>query len=140
MCIGCVHMCVKGVCLSAQLDSSHYPNWTEMVSQLASKGIKTLTYINPLLSDVTQRQTPYQHNYYREALDNGYAVRRENGSVWSGYSDSILVDLSNPNAYQWMVNMIVKVQHPFLCSMTLCLFACMFCVSLHILYPLKICF
>ena len=92
-----------------QVDSAHYPNWTGLISQLNSKGIRTLTYINPLFSNVSQRGTPYQHNYFEEALENGYVVKRQDGSVWTGYSNSTLVDLSNPEAYQWMVNIIVKV-------------------------------
>ena len=92
-----------------QVDSTHYPNWTGLISQLNSKGIRTLTYINPLFSNVSQRGTPYQHNYFEEALENGYVVKRQDGSVWTGYSNSTLVDLSNPEAYQWMVNIIVKV-------------------------------
>lgn len=63
-----------------------------------------------MLSDVSQRGTPYTHNYYKEALDNGYAIRAGDGSVWTGYSDSTMVDLSNPQAYKWMVDIIVKVR------------------------------
>ncbi|CAI8036967.1 Sulfoquinovosidase [Geodia barretti] len=91
-----------------EVDESHYQNWTGLISELASRGIKVLTYINPLLSNVSQRETPYRHNYYREALEEGFAVRNGDGTVWTGYSDSLLVDLSNPSAYQWMKNMIVN--------------------------------
>ena len=92
-----------------QVDSNHYPNWTQLISHLNSTGVKVLTYINPLVSNVSERGTPYNHNYYKEALDNGYAVWNRDGSVWTGYSNSILTDLSNPSAYQWMKNIIVKV-------------------------------
>ena len=80
-----------------------------MISTLNSRDIKTLTYINCMLSDVSERGTPYQHNYYAEALQKGYLVRSADGSVWRGYSNSTMVDLSNTEAYQWMVNIIVKV-------------------------------
>ena len=33
-----------------------------------------------------------------------------NGKVWSGYSNSTLVDLTNPQAYNWLKNMIIKVR------------------------------
>ena len=82
-----------------------------MISQLNSQGIKTLTYINPLLSNVSQRGTPYQHNYYEEAIDKGYAVKTQDGSVWTGYSNSIQIDLSNPAAYNWTLNMIIDVSN-----------------------------
>lgn len=92
-----------------QVDSTHYPNWTLLVSQLQSKGIKVLTYINCMLSDVSHRGTPYKHNYFKEAIQEGYFVRNADGSMWTGYSNSSMVDLTNPKAYQWMVDIIVNV-------------------------------
>ena len=80
-----------------------------MITTLGSKGIKTLTYINSMLSNASLRGTPYQRNYYAEAVQNGYLVRNTDGSIWSGYSNSSMVDLSNTEAYHWMVNIIVKV-------------------------------
>ena len=94
----------------SQVDSAHYPNWTDLISELASKNIKTLTYINPLFGNVSLRGTPYRHNYYEEGLENGYFVHQStDGSVWRGYSNSTLADLTNPMAYEWMVDMIVQV-------------------------------
>ena len=95
-----------------KVDETHYKNWTGLISELGSRGIKVLTYINPLVSNVSQRGTPYRHNYYQEALEEGFAVRNGDGTVWTGYSDSLLIDLSNPLAYQWMKNMIVNVRSP----------------------------
>lgn len=100
--------------LVTQVDSTHYPNWTTMITTLGSRGIRTLTYINSMLSDVSLRGTPYHHNYYAEAVQNGYLVRNADGSIWSGYSNSSMVDLSNAEAYQWMVNIIVKVNFSWL--------------------------
>ena len=91
------------------MDDSHYPNWRQLIANLSSAGVKVLTYINPLISNVSDRGTPYKHNYYQEALDNNYAVRNGDGSVWTGYSNSLLVDLSNPAAYNWMKDIIVNV-------------------------------
>ena len=92
-----------------QVDSSHYTNWTNLIANLSSTGIKTLTYINPLFSNVSLRGTPFKHNYYEEGLANDYFIRNHDGSVWLGYSNSTQADLSNPAAYQWMVDMIVQV-------------------------------
>ena len=96
-----------------QVDSNHYSNWTNLISELASKDIKTLTYINPLFGNVSLRGTPYQHNYYDEGLEKDYFVRQSDGSVWWGYSNSTLADLTNPQAYDWMVEMIVQVLYTF---------------------------
>ena len=93
------------------MDSTHYPNWTNLISELASKDIKTLTYINPLFGNVSLRGTPYHHNYYEEGLKGDYFVRQSaDGSVWKGYSNSTLADLTNPLTYEWMVDMIVQVR------------------------------
>lgn len=44
-------------------------------------------------------------------MAKGYFVRHgEGGEVWSGYSNSSLLDISNPQAYQWTLNMIVEVR------------------------------
>jgi alpha-glucosidase (family GH31 glycosyl hydrolase) len=88
-----------------EVDSTHYPNWTNLVSSLHSSNIRTLTYVNPLLSNVSERGTPYHRNMYAEALMNDYAVK-ESGKVWTGYGDSILVDLTNPTAIAWFKDII----------------------------------
>lgn len=44
-----------GLLLLLQVDDSHHPGWTQMISSLRSKGIKTLTYINPLFGNISQR-------------------------------------------------------------------------------------
>lgn len=73
-------------------------------------GIRVTAYINPLLANVTNRGTPFQHNYFDEGISNSYFVKESNGKVWSGYSNSTLVDLTNPQAYNWLKNMIIKVR------------------------------
>lgn len=57
------------------MDSTHYPNWTDLIANLLGKGIKTLTYINCMLSDISQRGTPYHHNYFKEGAEKGYLVK-----------------------------------------------------------------
>ena len=78
------------------------------MASLQSLGIRTLTYVNCMLSDVSQRGTPYQHNYFKEALEKKYVVRNSDGSVWTGYNGT-MVDISNPAAYNWLKDIIVKV-------------------------------
>lgn len=68
-----------------------------------------LTYINALLSDVSERGTPFHHNYWQEAIDNNYFVRDGSGDVWVGYTNGSMVDLSNPNAYAWYKEIIIQV-------------------------------
>ncbi len=76
---------------------------------LDSQGIRIMTYINPLFNNVTQRGTPFNHNYYEEGLENNYFIKHgPNNQVWSGYSNSHIVDLTNPMAYDWISEMIIQ--------------------------------
>ena len=96
------------ICL--QVDSTHYPNWMDLISHLQAENITVLTYINALLSDVSERGTPFQHNYWQEAIDNDYFVRNGSGDVWVSYTKASLVDLSNPSAYKWYKEIIIQVK------------------------------
>ena len=91
------------------MDSTHYPKWSELISELFSKGIRTLTYINPLFSNVTERGTPYTHNYLEEGLKNGYFIKKEDGTVWRGYGDSCMANLTQVEAVGWMALIIMEV-------------------------------
>lgn len=91
------------------MDRNHYPGWEGLIQTLYSQGIRVTTYINPLFNDVRKCGTPYRHNYYEEGLKNGYFIKTANGEVWSGYSQSSLVDLTNPQAYDWIKNIIIEV-------------------------------
>lgn len=57
----------------------------------------------------THTGTPFQHNYYEEGLEKGFFVKTSNGEVWSGYSNSSLLDITNPLAYEWMLDIITEV-------------------------------
>lgn len=91
-----------------EVDSTHYPDWMDFISHLQAENITVLTYINALLSDVSERGTPFQHNYWQEAINNDYFVRNGSGDVWVGYTKASLVDLSNPSAYKWYKEIIIQ--------------------------------
>ena len=102
-------------CICLQVDSTHYPNWKGLIEHLHAENITVLTYINALLSDVSERGTPFQHNYWQEAMDNDYFVKDVSGDVWVGYTKASLVDLSNPSAYSWYKEIIIQVTSLFIC-------------------------
>lgn len=81
-----------------------------------------LTYINALLTDVSERGTPYHHNYWQEAISKDYFVKDGSGDVWVGYTKGSLVDLSNPNAYNWYKEIIIEVNllPTMLCANSVC--------------------
>ena len=68
-----------------------------------------MTYINPLLTDITKKGTFYQHNYYEEGISNNYFIKESSGNTWKGYSNSSIVDLTNSQAYNWIKRMIIEV-------------------------------
>lgn len=94
-----------------QVDKVHYPLWQELIQDLRSKGIRTLTYINPLFSNVTKRGTPYTHNYLEEGLENGYFIELEDGSVWTGYGNSCMADLAQERVAKWLIDIITTVHY-----------------------------
>ena len=51
-------------------------------------------------------KTDAKVNYFNEAYSNGFFVRLENGSLWSGYNGASLIDLTNKNAVDFYVKII----------------------------------
>eukprot|EP00117_Sycon_ciliatum_P022861 scpid22808/ scgid3863/ Alpha-glucosidase yihQ len=89
-----------------EVDTVHYPNFSQFVKDMKSVGIDVLIYFNPMITNITERGTPYVHNYYEEGLEKGYFVRDREDKVWLGYNKAALVDLTNPDAASWMGNII----------------------------------
>ena len=83
-----------------ELDEERYPDWEQLQSELAAKDIKVLTYINPFVTDVSDKPT-YERRLFQEAVDQGFLVRDEAGDPYlianSDFSAG-LVDLTNPAA------------------------------------------
>lgn len=91
-----------------EVDRVAYPDWEEMVAELAAQGIRVMAYVNPHLSDVTHK-AGHRRNLFREARDRGFLVRRCDG--FDARLDSFgllagMVDLSNPEAYAWMKEVV----------------------------------
>lgn len=92
-----------------QLDRDRYPGWETLVSDLAEQGIRTTTYVNPFLTDVTDKPGSPIRNLWAEARDAGYLVKTTSGASYlldqGGFSAS-LVDLTDPQAQQWFAQVI----------------------------------
>lgn len=92
---------------SWELDENRYPGWSDLVAGLTAKGIRVMTYINPYLVDVSEQ--PSKQNFYQEAIDNGYFVLNEQGSVYEITNTDFnagIVDLTNPASRTWFKNII----------------------------------
>jgi sulfoquinovosidase len=88
-----------------ELDHLYYPNWTEMVGDWRTQGIRPLTYVNPFFSNPRNISSSYRRNYYAEGITQGFFVKDQSGDSYllrSGSIDFCLLDLTNPDARVWM--------------------------------------
>ncbi len=84
-------------------DEILYPDFKKWAGELKKQGIALLGYANPFLSADSEKNT-----LYVEALEKDYLVKKANGEVWDNHFVAdvncryVHVDLTNPNAYQWL--------------------------------------
>jgi alpha-glucosidase len=92
-----------------QLNTSHYPEFTQLVADLKARGARVLTYVNPFLVDVAG-QAQFTRNLFEEAKTAGYLVKDAMGMpmmiAQTTFSAGI-VDLTNPEAVNWLKKVIV---------------------------------
>ena len=84
-----------------QWDKELYPGLDEKIKELNEKGIKVLGYCNPFLA--------VEKPLYKEASEKGYCVKAKDGSdylVTITTFPAAMVDLTNPDAYEWIKNII----------------------------------
>ena len=87
-----------------QLDRSHYPDWEEMVAELGAAGIRVLTYVNPFLVDMNERESWTGRNLFEEAAKQGFLVRKADGTAYLVQNTDFsagLLDLTHPQAVDW---------------------------------------
>ncbi len=92
-----------------ELDREAYPDWENLVSQLRADSIHVLGYVNPFLSDVSEKETVTK-NLFLEAQKLGYLTTWDEthapAEIDSGGFTGTLIDFSNPNARSWFKNYI----------------------------------
>ena len=84
-------------------DSTLYPDLDKEIVRLAAEGVKVLGYINPFLA--------VEKPLYKEASAKGYCVKNKEGEdylVTITTFPAAMVDLTNPDAYAWIKNIIRK--------------------------------
>lgn len=92
-----------------ELDESHYPGWMGLTQAFEESGVRLMSYINPFLVDVDERSHASARNLYREAEEQNYLVRRSNGEPYLVQNTSFsaaMVDLTNPDAVEWLKKVI----------------------------------
>lgn len=90
-------------------DDDHYPNWEDFVAEVNEAGVEVLGYVNPYLVEIPE-DADYDPNrsLFAEAKEKGYLVTQD-GEVFGlpiTTFDAAIVDLSNPEAYEWLRDII----------------------------------
>ncbi len=94
-----------------ELDRVHYPDWSSLREGLEEKNIRLMTYVNPFLCDDVAEKVGYRRNLFEEANQSGYLVKNPKGKPYkiriSNFS-AALVDLTNPEAWNWIKDIITE--------------------------------
>ncbi len=91
-----------------ELDTDRYPDWDGLRKDLAEENVRLMTYTSPMLADASEKDN-HQRNLFEEARERGYLVENESGESYmiriTDFS-AAFVDLSNPEAREWMKDVI----------------------------------
>ncbi len=91
-----------------ELDTDHYHHWDSLKIFLDEQDIRVLTYTNPFLTDVKEKNN-YRINYFDIAKDKSYFVNNSEGVPYdldiTTFSASLL-DFTNPEVREWYKNII----------------------------------
>ncbi|KAL4937903.1 hypothetical protein BDV06DRAFT_232264 [Aspergillus oleicola] len=94
-------------------DESLYPTWNDFVQSLRDRhDIRTLSYINPFLANVSTKSDGYRRNLYLDATKGGYMIQNAttNGTsiISSGPGlDAGILDLTNSAARSWFRSVLI---------------------------------
>lgn len=87
-----------------ELNSTRYPEWERLRTDLERDDVRLMVYVNPFLVDVPA-DSGHRRNLFKEAQELGYLVRNSEGRPYLVQNTDFsagMVDLSNPAAYDWM--------------------------------------
>lgn len=86
-----------------EYDNDLYPNLPNTISELNAMGVKVLGYVNPFLA--------VEKPLYKEASEKGYCVKNADGEdyyVTITTFPAAMIDLTNPDACEWLKGVIKK--------------------------------
>ncbi|CAK3741657.1 glycoside hydrolase family 31 [Lecanosticta acicola] len=93
-------------------DESLYPNWTQFVQNLRDEhDVRTLSYINVFLANVSTKATGYRRDLYSEASAAKYFVQNttinDTAVISSGPGiEAGIIDLTNPALRSWFEDVL----------------------------------
>ncbi|KAL6627681.1 hypothetical protein ACP70R_031407 [Stipagrostis hirtigluma subsp. patula] len=91
-----------------EVDDAHYNGWKDLVSDLRSRGIRTMTYCNPCLVPMDEKPSTRRH-LFEEAKKLGILVRDEAGEPYmmpNTAFDVAMLDFTNPAARAWFKDIL----------------------------------
>ncbi len=94
-----------------ELDEDHYPGWDQLRERLKNDDVKLMTYIGPWFADDIPKKKNHDRNLFAEAAGKGYLVNDRAGEPYAVETtdfSAAFVDLSNPEAREWMKEVIKK--------------------------------
>ncbi len=84
-------------------DSERYPDLNTVINSLKERGVRFLGYINPYVGA--------DMSLFNEAAEHGYLALNKEGGIYRvdfGEFDAGIVDLTNPDAFNWYKEVIKK--------------------------------
>ncbi|KAJ5157910.1 uncharacterized protein N7482_009010 [Penicillium canariense] len=97
-----------------EYDSELYPTWPEFVQNLRNEyNVRTLSYINPFLANVSTKPDGYRRDLYLEATNGGYMIQNSTMNSTSIISsgpgiEAGIIDLTNPAARSWFTDVLLE--------------------------------
>ncbi len=87
-----------------ELDTDHYPYWGGLRETLAENNVSILIYMNPMLTNVSEKANAKQ-NFYAEGCSKNHFIRLNNGDRFEtrAFSDfsAAMVDFDKPEAIEF---------------------------------------
>ncbi|KAJ5354368.1 uncharacterized protein N7496_012801 [Penicillium cataractarum] len=96
-----------------EYDSELYPTWPKFVQNLRNKhNVRTLSYINPFLANVSTKPDGYRRDLFLEAAKGGYMIQNattnDTSIVSSGPGiEAGILDLTNPATRSWFRDVLI---------------------------------
>lgn len=97
-----------------EADSKLYPTWNSFVQDLRDRhNVRTLSYINPFLANVSSKPDGYHRDLYSEATSKGLMIQNSTTNSTSIISsgpgiEAGIVDLTNPATRAWFQEVLIE--------------------------------
>eukprot|EP01018_Ginkgo_biloba_P036644 Gb_08338 [translate_table: standard] len=94
-----------------EVDTTRYSGWRQLLEDLHSNGIQTMTYCNPCITP-TDKKVNRRRNFFEEANKQGLFVKDKSGSTYmipNTTFDVGMLDLTNPLTRSWFKGILQEM-------------------------------